>query len=146
VIFAEVAVAPQRLGLAQARVRIAQHGIVGEVKRFGAELDPPAFGKALTPWHWCAPIIETDASLFEAHELLAGLHSRKKELPEVAREYEAAPALKPDMGGVHLHLGMVLAAEGDRTGAAGHLRTAAGSGEAGVAAEATQRLRELGIR
>lgn len=78
--------------------------------------------------------------------MLAGLHSRKKELPEAAREYEAAIALKPDPGRVHLHLGMVLAAEGDRTGAAGHLRTAALSGEAGVAAEATQALRELGIR
>lgn len=78
--------------------------------------------------------------------MLAGLHSRKKELPEAAQEYEAALALKPDVSRVHLHLGMVLAAEGDRTGAAAHLRTAARSGEAGVAAEARQALRELGIR
>jgi Tfp pilus assembly protein PilF len=90
--------------------------------------------------------VQADASLFEAHELLAGLHSRKKELPEAAREYEAALALKPDLSRAHLHLGIVLAAQGDRTGAAGHLRTAARSVDAGVAAEATRALGDLGIR
>ena len=89
--------------------------------------------------------LRADASLVEAHELLAGLHSRKKELPEAAREYEAALALKPDLSRVQLHLGLVLAGQGDKAAAAARLRTAAAGGDAQVAAEATQALRDLGL-
>ncbi len=56
--------------------------------------------------------VRADASLVEAHELLGGLHARKKELPEAAREYSAALALKPDLARVQLRLGTVLAAAG----------------------------------
>ncbi len=82
----------------------------------------------ITPWRWCAPTgstmrrseaemaVRADASLVEAHELLGGLHARKKELPEAAREYRAALALKPDLARVHLRLGTVLAAAGDQGG------------------------------
>lgn len=90
--------------------------------------------------------VRADASLVEAHELLAGLHLRKKELPQAAREYEAALALKPDLSRAHLHLGMVLAEEGDKAAAVRHLRTAAAGGDAQVAAEANRALRELGVR
>ena len=49
--------------------------------------------------------VRADASLVEAHELLGGLHARKKELPEAAREYAAALALKPDLARAQLRLG-----------------------------------------
>jgi tetratricopeptide (TPR) repeat protein len=73
-------------------------------------------------------------------------HARKKELPEAAREYAAALALKPDLARAQLHLGTVLAAEGDKEGAAAHFREAAKGNDAGVARQAEQALKDLGIR
>ena len=90
--------------------------------------------------------VRADVTLAEAHELLGGLHARKKELPEAAREYAAALALKPDLARAQLQLGRVLAAEGDREGAAAHFRKAAQGDDAGVARQAEQALREMGIR
>jgi tetratricopeptide (TPR) repeat protein len=87
-----------------------------------------------------------DPGLVEAHELLGGLHARKKELPEAAREYAAAVALRPDLASAQLHLGTVLAAEGDKEGAAAHFRQAAKSNDAALARQAEQALRDLGIR
>jgi tetratricopeptide (TPR) repeat protein len=90
--------------------------------------------------------LRADAGLVEAHELLGGLHARKKELPEAAQEYAAALALKPDLARAQLRLGTVLAAEGDRDGAAAHFREAAKGNDAVVARQAAQALRDMGIR
>jgi predicted CXXCH cytochrome family protein len=90
--------------------------------------------------------VGADPDLVEAHELLGGLHARKRELPEAAREYAAAVALRPDLARAQFHLGTVLAAEGDRENAAAHLREAAKGNDAAVARQAEQALRELGIR
>jgi tetratricopeptide (TPR) repeat protein len=40
--------------------------------------------------------VRADATLAEAHELLGGLYTRKRQIPEAIREYSAALALKPD--------------------------------------------------
>ena len=90
--------------------------------------------------------VRADADLAEAHELLGGLHARKQEWPDAAREYEAALALKPDLARVQLRLGTVLAAAGDKEGAAAHLREAAKGNDAAIARQAAQALRDLGIR
>ena len=93
-----------------------------------------------------AMAVRADAGLAEAHELLAGLYARKQQLPDAAREYAAVLALKPDLARVQLRLGMVLAAEGDKEGAAAHLREALAGGDAVVARQAAQALREMGIQ
>jgi tetratricopeptide (TPR) repeat protein len=85
----------------------------------------------------------TDVTLFEAHELLGGLHARKKELPAAAGEYMAALKLKPELWRVHLRLGMVLASEGDRAGAEVHLRAAAEGDDAPIARQASEALARL---
>jgi tetratricopeptide (TPR) repeat protein len=90
--------------------------------------------------------VRANVGLVEAHELLGGLHVRKKEWPEAAREYRAALALKPDLARAHLRLATVLAADGDKEGAAAHLREAAKGDDAAVARQAEQALRDLGIR
>lgn len=90
--------------------------------------------------------VHADAGLLEAHELLGGLYVRKKEWPEAAREYAAAVALKPDLARAQFRLGTVLAAEGDKDGAAAHFREAAKGNDAAVARQAEQALRDLGIR
>ena len=90
--------------------------------------------------------VRANSDLVEAHELLGGLHARKKELPEAAREYSAALALKPDLARAQLQLGTVLAALGDKEGAAAHFREAAKGHDAAVARQAEQALREMGIR
>jgi lipopolysaccharide biosynthesis regulator YciM len=78
--------------------------------------------------------------------LLGGIHTFKKELPAAAAEYRAALEIEPDVARVELRLGTVLAAEGDRDGAAAHLRTAAKGNDAAVAGQALEALRELGVR
>lgn len=93
-----------------------------------------------------AMAVRADAGLAEAHELLAGLYARKQQLPEAEREYAAVLALKPDLARVQFLMGMVLAAEGDKEGAAAHLRKALAGGDAGVAGQAAQALREMGMR
>ena len=90
--------------------------------------------------------LRTDPAIAEAHELLGGLHARKKELPEAAREYTEALRLNPGLARVHLRLGTVLAAQGDKDGAAAQFREAAGAQDAAVARQAAQALRDLGIR
>jgi predicted CXXCH cytochrome family protein len=90
--------------------------------------------------------VHADGTLGEAHELLGGLHVRKNELTEAAREYEAALALKPDLPRVQLRLGMVLAAQGDKVGAAARLREAAKGNDAAIGRQAAQAMRDLGIR
>jgi superkiller protein 3 len=90
--------------------------------------------------------VRADAELAEAHELLGGLHARKKELAEAAREYAAVVALKPDLARAQLRLATVLASEGDKEGAALHFREAAKGNDASVARQAEQALRDMGIR
>jgi predicted CXXCH cytochrome family protein len=90
--------------------------------------------------------LRKDSGLAEAYELLGGLHARKNELPEAAREYTAALSLKPDLARIHLRLGAVLAAEGNADRAAAHYREAANGNDAAVARQATQALREMGVR
>jgi tetratricopeptide (TPR) repeat protein len=90
--------------------------------------------------------VRANADLVEARELLGGLYIRRKQLPEAAREYAAALALKPDLARVQLRLGTVLAAEGDKEGAAAHFREAAKGNDAAVARQAAQALRDMGIR
>jgi cytochrome c-type biogenesis protein CcmH/NrfG len=87
--------------------------------------------------------VRADPGLAEAHELLGGVHARKKEFPEAAREYTAALALKPGLARVELQLGTVLAAEGDKEGAAAHFRQAAKGSDAAIARQAEQALRGL---
>jgi tetratricopeptide (TPR) repeat protein len=90
--------------------------------------------------------VRADAGAAEGHELLGGLYARKKKFPEAAREYGAAVALKPELARLHLRLGIVLAAGGDKEGAASQLREAANGNDAAVAQQAAQALREMGIR
>jgi superkiller protein 3 len=90
--------------------------------------------------------VRMDAGLADLHELLGGLHARKKELPEAAREYAAALALNPGLARVQLRLGTVLAAEGDKDAAALHFREAAKGNDAAVARQAAQALRDMGMQ
>jgi len=90
--------------------------------------------------------VRAEASLAEAHELLGGLQSRKKQSRDAAREYAAALALQPDLARLELRLGTVLAAAGDKDGAAAHLRAAAKANDAAIARQAALALRDLGIR
>ncbi len=90
--------------------------------------------------------VRADASLVETHELLGGLHARKNELSQAAQEYSAALALKPDLARAHFQLGKVLAAAGDKAGAATHFRDAANGTDSAIARQAEQALRDLGIR
>jgi tetratricopeptide (TPR) repeat protein len=90
--------------------------------------------------------VRADTTLGDAHELLGGLHERKKELPEAASEYRAALTLKPALARAHLRLATVLLAAGDREGAAAHFREAASGNDAAIARQAAQALRDMGIR
>ena len=88
--------------------------------------------------------VRADATLLEAHELLGGLYARKKDFAGAAREYAAELSLKPGVARIQLRLGAMLAAQGDKSGAAAHLRAAAASDDAVIARQAEQALRELG--
>ncbi|HTB12788.1 MAG TPA: tetratricopeptide repeat protein [Bryobacteraceae bacterium] len=96
--------------------------------------------------HQAEMAVRADDSLIEAHELLGGLHARKKEYAEAVNEYTAVVALKPELARAQLQLGSVLAAEGDKEGAASHFREAAKGHDPSVARQAEQALRDLGIR
>lgn len=93
-----------------------------------------------------AMAVRADEGLVEAHELLGGLYARRKAFPEAAREYSEALALSPGLARVQLLLGTVLAAAGDKDGAAAHFREAAKGNDAAIARQAEQALRELEIR
>jgi tetratricopeptide (TPR) repeat protein len=96
--------------------------------------------------HEAEMAVRANADLIEAHELLGGLHARKKEYAKATREYEVVLAMKPDLARVQLQLGSVLAAQGDKEGAASHFRDAANGSDPSVARKAEQALRDLGIR
>ena len=90
--------------------------------------------------------VRADPDLVDAHELLGGIYARKREFAAAIREYQAEVALKPDLARAQLHLGTVLAAEGDRDLAVSHLREAAKGADAAVAKQAAQALRDMGIQ
>jgi predicted CXXCH cytochrome family protein len=90
--------------------------------------------------------VRADSNLAEAHELLGGLHARKKELAEAAREYQAALTLKPELARVHLRLATVLMTAGDKEGAVVQFREAASGTDPDIARQAAQALRDMGIR
>jgi len=90
--------------------------------------------------------VQADPNRADTHELLGGLFARKRQLPDAAREYRRTLELQPDSSRAHLHLGNVLAAQGDASGAAEHLREAARSRDAAIAQQASQALRQMGVR
>jgi predicted CXXCH cytochrome family protein len=90
--------------------------------------------------------VRADAGLVEAHELLGGLHTRKKEFPQAVAEYTAALALRPDLARAQFRLGTVLAAAGDKAGAAAHFREAEKGNDAAIARQAAQALHDMGIQ
>jgi len=79
--------------------------------------------------------VRADPKLAEPHELLGGIHVRKNNLPEAAREYQAALSLQ-DSARVHLRLGTVLSAQGKKDEAAIHLRAAANSSDPNISKQA----------
>jgi tetratricopeptide (TPR) repeat protein len=90
--------------------------------------------------------IQVDPKLAEAHELLGGIFTRKRQLPEAAEEYRRAIALRPDLSRLHLRLGNVLAAQGDIPAARDHLRQASSGTDRAVAQEAARALEQLAGR
>ncbi len=90
--------------------------------------------------------VRADGNLAEAHELLGGLFERKRQLPDAAREYQKALELRPDLSRAQLRLGNVLAAQGDFSGAAAHLREAAKASDTAIAQQAVRALQQLGVR
>jgi tetratricopeptide (TPR) repeat protein len=67
-------------------------------------------------------------------------------LSQAAEAYSAALALKPDLARAHFQLAKVLAAQGDKAGAATHFRDAANGTDSAIGRQAEQALRDLGIR
>ena len=84
------------------------------------------------------------ADYAEAHDLLGGIFEQKRQLPQAAAEYRRTLELRPESARTHLRLGVVLAAQGDRSGSEEHLREAAKGRDASVAQQATQLLRQMG--
>jgi Flp pilus assembly protein TadD len=87
--------------------------------------------------------LKADPNLPAAHELLGSLLSRKSQMGDATREYRRAVELEPDFGRAQLDLGLALAAEGDLTGAADHLRKAAGAHDPAIAQRAAQALQRI---
>jgi tetratricopeptide (TPR) repeat protein len=87
--------------------------------------------------------LKADPNLPAAHELLGSLLSRKSQMGDATREYRRAVELQPDFGRAQLDLGLALAAEGDLTGAADHLRKAAGARDPAIAQRAAQALQRI---
>jgi FimV-like protein len=87
--------------------------------------------------------VKADPRMAEPHELLGGLYARKRELANAAAEYRRAIELKPDFSRAHFDLASVLAAQGDRNGAAEHLREAAKGSDPAVAREAQRALERI---
>jgi tetratricopeptide (TPR) repeat protein len=87
--------------------------------------------------------LKADPNLPAAHELLGSLLSRKSQMAEATREYQRAVELQPDFSRAQLDLGLSLAAEGDLTGAADHLRKAAAAHDPAIAQRAAQALQRI---
>ncbi len=90
--------------------------------------------------------VHAEPEFSDAHELLGGLYTKHKRLTDAVREYQTALSLSPGSARLELRLGIALAATGDRTGAASHLRSAASAADAAISRQAEQALRELGNR
>jgi tetratricopeptide (TPR) repeat protein len=87
--------------------------------------------------------IKADPNLATAHELLGSLLARKSQLADAIREYQRAVELQPDFSRAQLDLGLALAAQGDLTGAADHLRRAEAAHDPAVAQRAVQALQRI---
>jgi tetratricopeptide (TPR) repeat protein len=87
--------------------------------------------------------LKADPNLPAAHELLGSLLSRKSQMADATREYRRAVELEPDFSRAQLDLGLALAAEGDLTGAAEHLRKAAAARDPAIAQRAAQALQRI---
>ena len=87
--------------------------------------------------------LQSQADFAEAHELLGGIFEQKRQMSQAAAEYRRTLELKPEASRTHLRLGVVLASQGDRTGAEQHLREAARAGDAAIAQQATRLLQQL---
>jgi tetratricopeptide (TPR) repeat protein len=87
--------------------------------------------------------VHADPAMAEAHELLGGLYSRKRDSETALREYREAVRLKPDFGRAQLDLAAALAARGDLAEAVIHLREAARSPDSRVSEPAARALRQI---
>jgi Tfp pilus assembly protein PilF len=87
--------------------------------------------------------LKADPNFAAAHELLGSLLSRKLQMADATREYRRAVELQPDFSRAQLDLGLALAAEGDLTGAADHLRRAAAAHDPAIAQRAAQALQRI---
>jgi len=90
--------------------------------------------------------LQLNAHYAEAHEILGALYVREKQTELAISEYRQAIEAKPEMNRVHLNLGLLLLAQGDRAGAIEHLRRAAADANPAVAGPAAQALEKLGAK
>ncbi|MDX6458639.1 MAG: hypothetical protein QOE55_2336, partial [Acidobacteriaceae bacterium] len=86
---------------------------------------------------------KADPNFAAAHELLGSLLARKSQMGDATREYRRAVELEPGFSRAQLDLGLALAAEGDLTGAAEHLRKAAAARDPAIAQRAAQALQRI---
>jgi predicted CXXCH cytochrome family protein len=87
-----------------------------------------------------------NSKLAGAHELLGGLYLRGNQADAAVREYRAGLAYGGDIPRLHLRLGLALAARGDREEAISEFRIAAAGGDAAIAQQAAEQLRQMGVR
>ena len=87
--------------------------------------------------------MNADPNLAEGHVLLGGLLAGDHRLAEAVSEYQQAVKLQPGFSVAHLHLGLVLAAQGDLPSATEHLRKAAAGSDPNVVRQAAQALQRI---
>lgn len=87
--------------------------------------------------------VKVQPGFADAHELLGGIFEQKRQIPQAVAAYRRTLELRPEASRPHLRLGVVLAAQGDRTGAEEHLREAAKARDAAVARQAAALLQQL---
>lgn len=90
--------------------------------------------------------LRADAGMPEAHALLGGLLTRKRQFAEAAVEFAEAVRLRPALTRTRLDLASVLAAQGKLTEAVEQLRAVAKSEDAEASRQASEALRRLGQR
>jgi tetratricopeptide (TPR) repeat protein len=88
--------------------------------------------------------VRADPKLAEAHVLLGGLLARKQRLAEAVKAYGRAIELRPEMARARLELAGILAAQGNKQGAAEQLREVAKSTDPELARLAATALQKLG--
>lgn len=90
--------------------------------------------------------IQADPHYAEAHEILGAILVREHQSEQAIAEYRQALSIRPDMNRVHLNLGLLLYSQGDRAGAAEHLRKAAGDLNPAISTAAQQALERVGAQ